>query len=126
MHKPVFWDFEIQTDDLIPTRTQDLMIINKKKKKNERKQRTYCIVKFAVQVDHIEKIKEKIKRDIYLDLAWKLKYPELVNSKERNICKWSKNLVVSSNVDSVQPWGINYFIVKHFKQFTWHVIDFCL
>ena len=32
-HKPL-WEFDIQTDHLIPTRRPDLIIINKKKKEN--------------------------------------------------------------------------------------------
>ena len=48
-HK-LLWDFNIQTDHLIPTRRPDLMIINKKK-------RTGKIVDFAVPADH--RIKQK-------------------------------------------------------------------
>ena len=49
MHKPesvlenetfkILWDFEIQTDHLIPTRKSDLVIINKKKKKKKKKKK---------------------------------------------------------------------------------------
>ena len=35
MHETV-WDFKIQTDHLIPTRRQDLVIIKKKKKKRKK------------------------------------------------------------------------------------------
>ena len=45
MHK-ILWDFETQTDHLIPARRPELVIINKKKKKKwlEKKKRTYRIV----------------------------------------------------------------------------------
>ena len=48
-HK-LLWDFNIQTDHLIPARRPDLIIINKKKKK--KKKRTCKIVDFAVPADH--------------------------------------------------------------------------
>ena len=60
------WDFEIQTDHLIPARRPDLIIINKRK-------RTCKIVDFAVPVDHRIKLKECEKNDKYLDLAKELK-----------------------------------------------------
>ena len=44
-HKLV-WDFNIQTDQLIPARRPDLMIINNKIKENLK------IVDFAVPSDH--------------------------------------------------------------------------
>ena len=49
-HK-LLWDFNIQTDYLIPTRRPDLIIINEKK-------RTCKIVDFAVPADHRIKLKE--------------------------------------------------------------------
>ena len=58
-HK-LLWDFNIKTDNLIPARKPDLIIINKKK-------RTCKIVDFA------EKLKEWEKKDKYPDLARKLK-----------------------------------------------------
>ena len=64
-HK-LLWDFNIQTDHLIPARTPDLIIINKKK-------RTCKIVDFAVPADHRIKQKECEKKDKYLDLARELK-----------------------------------------------------
>ena len=66
-HK-LLWDFNIQTDHLIPARRPDLIIINKKKKK-----RTCKIVDFAVPADHRIKLKEYEKKDKYLDLARELK-----------------------------------------------------
>ena len=37
-HK-LLWDFNIQTDDLIPARRPDLIIINKRKKKKKKKKK---------------------------------------------------------------------------------------
>ena len=52
-HK-LLWDFNIQTDHLIPARRPDLIIIN-----NKRKKKTTCeIVDFAVPADHRIKLKE--------------------------------------------------------------------
>ena len=64
-HK-LLWDFNIQTDHLIPARRPDLLIINKKK-------RTCKIVDFAVPADHRIKLKECEKKDKYLDLAREMK-----------------------------------------------------
>ena len=64
-HK-LLWDFNIQTDHLIPARRPGLIIINKKK-------RIYKIVDFAVPVDHRINLKECAKKDKYLDLARELK-----------------------------------------------------
>ena len=66
-HK-LLWDFNIQTDHLIPARRPDLIIIKKKKKK-----RTCKIVDFAVPAYYRIKLKECEKRDKYLDLARELK-----------------------------------------------------
>ena len=65
MHK-LLWDFNIQTDHLIPARRPDLIIINK----NE------CICKifgFAGPEDHRINLKECEKKDKYLDLTRELK-----------------------------------------------------
>ena len=68
-HK-LLWDFDKQTDHLISARRPELIIINKKKKKEKR----ICkIVNFAVPADHRIKLKECEKRDKYLDLARELK-----------------------------------------------------
>ena len=64
-HK-LLWDFNIQTDHLIPARRPDLIIIKKKK-------RTCKIVDFADPADHRIKLKECEKKDKYLDLARELK-----------------------------------------------------
>ena len=64
-HK-LFWDFDIQTDHLILAWKTDLVIILKKKKICE-------IVDFAVPADLRIKLKDREKRDKYLDLARELK-----------------------------------------------------
>ena len=64
-HK-LLWDFNIQTDHLIPARRPDLIIINKRK-------RICKIVDFAVPADHRINLKESEKKDKYLDLARELK-----------------------------------------------------
>ena len=64
-HK-LLWDFNIQTDHLIPTRRPDLIIINKRK-------RICKIVDFAVPADHRIDLNESEKKDKYLDLARELK-----------------------------------------------------
>ena len=63
-HK-LLWDFNIQTDHLIPARRPDLIIINKKKKKRESEN----IFDFAVPADHGINLKESEKKDKYLDFA---------------------------------------------------------
>ena len=64
-HK-LLWDFNVQTDHLIPARRRDFITVNKKK-------RTCKIVDFAVPADHRIKLKECEKKDKYLDLARELK-----------------------------------------------------
>ena len=62
----LLWDFNIQTDHLIPARRQDRIIINNK-------MRTCTIVDFAVAADHRINLKECAKKGKYLDLARELK-----------------------------------------------------
>ena len=59
-HK-LLWDFNIQTDHLIPARRPDLIIINKKENLQN------C--RFAVPANHRINLKEREKKDKYLDLA---------------------------------------------------------
>ena len=54
-HK-IVWDFEILTENLISARRPDLVTMNKKKNK-----RSWHIVDFDVQADHIEKKQRKWK-----------------------------------------------------------------
>ena len=61
-HK-LLWDFNVQTDHLIPARRPDLIIINDKKK------RICKIVNFGVPADHRINLKESEKKDKYLHLA---------------------------------------------------------
>ena len=63
-HK-LLWDFNVQTDHLIPARRPDLIIINNKKKKK----RICKIVDVAFLADHRINLKESEKKDKYLDLA---------------------------------------------------------
>ena len=64
-HK-LLWDFNIQTDHLIPAKKPDHIIINKRK-------RICKIVDFAVPADHRINLKKSEKKDKYLDLARELK-----------------------------------------------------
>ena len=64
-HK-LLWDFNIQTDHLIPARRPDLIIINKRK-------RICKIIDFAVPEDNRINWKESEKKDKYLDLDRELK-----------------------------------------------------
>ena len=91
MHNPVpvlendshklLWDFNIQTDHLIPARRPDLIIINKRK-------RICKIVDFAVPADHRINPKESEKKDKYLDLASELKKNVEHESKDCANCDW--------------------------------------
>ena len=75
MHNPVrvlendshklLWDFNIQTDQLIPARRPGLIIINKKEDLQN--------FDFAVPMDYRINLKESEKKDKYLDLARELK-----------------------------------------------------
>ena len=64
-HK-LLWDFNIQTDHLIPARRPDLIIINKRK-------RICKIVDSGIPADHRINLKEREKKDKYHDLARELK-----------------------------------------------------
>ena len=58
----LLWDFNIQTDHLIPASMTRL-------NNNQQKKRTCKIVDFAVPADHRIKLKECEKKDKYLNLA---------------------------------------------------------
>ena len=79
-HK-LLWDFNIQTDHLIPARRPDLIIINRKK-------RTCKIVDFAVLADHRIKLKEPEKKDKYLDFARELKKTMEHAGDNYTNCNW--------------------------------------
>ena len=84
------WDFNIQTDHLIPARRPDLIIINKK----EKEKRICKIVDFAVPVDHSINLKECEKNDKYLNLArewkklWNMKKAVEHESNDCANCDW--------------------------------------
>ena len=65
-HK-LLWDFNIQTDHLIPARRPDLIIINKKKKKEKKENLQNS--RLCCPADHRIKLKECEKKDKYLNLA---------------------------------------------------------
>ena len=71
-HK-LLWDFNIQTDHLIPARRPDIIIITHPSKKKKKKKRICKIVDFAVSGDHRINLKKSEKKDMYLDLARELK-----------------------------------------------------
>ena len=75
------WDFNIQTDHLIPARRPDLIIIHKKK-------RICKLVDFDVPVDHRININECEKNDKYLDLARELKKAVEHESNDCTPCDW--------------------------------------
>ena len=76
-------DFDVQTDHLISARKQDLIIINKRKKKRIRK-----IVNFAVPVKHRIKLKECEKKAKYLDLVRELKKNLEYEGDNYTNCDW--------------------------------------
>ena len=109
-HK-LLWDFNIQTDHLIPARRPDLIIINKRK-------RICKIVDFAVPADHRINLKESEKKDKYLDLAKELK--KLWNMKvtivpivigalgtvTKGLLKGLDDLEVSGRVETIQTTAL--------------------
>ena len=71
--------FKIQTDHLISARRPVIV--------NEKKDRIYQIVDFALPVNHRVKLKESEKRDKYLDIAIELKYTENEAASD-TCCNW--------------------------------------
>ena len=116
-HK-LLWDFNIQTDHLIPARRPDLIIINKKKKKKKKRKRICKIVDFAVPADHRINLKESEKKDKYLDLAKELK--KLWNMKvtivpivigalgtiTKGLLKGLEDLEVGGRVETIQTTAL--------------------
>ena len=104
-------DFNIQTDHLIPARRPDLIIINKKKKKEKRN----CKI---VPADHRINLKESEKKDKYLDLARELK--KLWNMKvtvvpivigalgtiTKGLLKGLEDLEVGGRVETIQTTAL--------------------
>ena len=109
-HK-LLWDFNIQTDHLIPARRPDLIIINKKK-------RICKIVDFAVPADHRIKQKECEKKDKYLDLARELKklwntqvtiIPSVIGAfgtATKGLLKGLEDLEVGGRVETIQTTAL--------------------
>ena len=109
-HK-VLWDFNIQTDHLISARKPELIIISKKK-------RICKIVDFAVPADHRIILKEREKKDKYLDLARELK--KLWNMKvtivtivigalgtiTKGLLKGLEDLEVGGRVETIQTTAL--------------------
>ena len=105
-HK-LLWDFNIQTDHLIPARRPDLIVIDKRK-------RICKIVDFAVPADHRINLKESEKKYNYLDRARELK--KLWNMKvtivlivigslgtvTKGLLKGLEDLEVSGRVETIQ------------------------
>ena len=81
-HK-LLWDFNIQTDHLIPARKPDIIIINNKKKENLQNCRLCC----PGGPQESEK-KENEKKDKYLDLARELKKTVEHESNDCANCDW--------------------------------------
>ena len=109
-HK-LLWDFNIQTDPLIPARRPDLIIINKKK-------RICKIVDFAVPADHRINLKESKKKDKYLYLArgliklWNMKVtivPIVIGALgtiSKGLLKGLEDLEVGGGVETIQTTAL--------------------
>ena len=70
-HK-LLWDIDLHTDHLMSARRPDLIIINKNNNQ-QKKERIFTIVDFAVPAEHRIKMKESKKKDKYLNLDRELK-----------------------------------------------------
>ena len=122
-HK-LLWDFNIQTDHLIPARRPDLIIINKRK-------RICKIVDFAVPADHRINLKESEKKDKYLDLARELK-KKLWNMKvtivpivigalgtvTKGLLKDLEDLEVNGRVETIQTTSL-----LRTARISWRVLE---
>ena len=108
-HK-LLWDFNLQTDQLIPARRPELIIIKKKKKKKSISK----TVDFAVLAYHRINLKESEKRDKYLDLAreleklWNMKVMivpiviDALGTITKGLLKDLKDLEVGGRVETIQ------------------------
>ena len=111
-HK-LLWDYNIQTDHLIPARRPDHI-----KKKKIKKKKICKIVDFAVPADHRINLKENEKKDKYLDLARELK--KLLNMKvtivpivigalgtiTKGLLKGLEDLEVGGQVETIQTTAL--------------------
>ena len=118
MHNPVpvlendshklLWDFNIQTDHLIPARRPDLIIINKRK-------RICKIVDFAVPADHRISLKESEKKDNLareLKKLWNMKVTIVpivigtLGTVTKGLLKGLGDLEVSGRVETIQTTAL--------------------
>ena len=110
-HK-LLWDFNIQTDHLIPATRPDLIIINKRK-------RICKTVDFAVPADHRINLKESEKKNKYLDLASELKkqlwnvkvtiVPDVIGALgtvTKGLLKGLEDLEVGGRVETIQTTAL--------------------
>ena len=98
-HK-LLWDFNIQTDHLIPARRPDLIIINKK-------ERTCKIVDFAVPADHRIKLKECEKGISTSTLLGNWKKPwnmQVTVYTNCNWCVWNSNKRIIKGTRGLGSW----------------------
>ena len=105
-HK-LLWDFDIQTDHLIPARRPDLIIINKKK-------RNCKTVDFAVPADYRINLKESEKKDKYLSLVrefkklWNMKVTIVpivigaIGTITKRLLKDLEDLEIGGRVETIQ------------------------
>ena len=116
----LLWDFEIQTNHLNSARRPDFVIVNKKKKKKKKKkEKRICrIVDFTVPADHRIKLKEREKKDKYLNLANKLKnlwnmemtlIPIVIGALgivTKGLVQWLEDLEVKGRVETIQTTAL--------------------
>ena len=138
-HK-LLWDFNIQTDHLIPARWPDLIIINKKT-------RICKIVDFAVPADHRIN-QESEKKDKYLNLAreikklWNMKVTIVpivigaLGTVTKRLLKGLEDLEIGGQVETIQTtallrtariltrvletWGDLLSLKLKWKTISWH------
>ena len=104
-HK-LLWNFNIQTDQLIPARRADLIIIKKKKKR----------IFFAVPADHRINLKESEKKDKYLarelKKLWNMKVtivPIVIGAFDtvtKGLLKGLDDLEVGGRVETIQTTAL--------------------
>ena len=100
-HK-LLWDFNIQTDHLIPARRPDFIIINKK--------RTYKIVDFTVPADHRITLKECEKKE--LKKLWNMQMtiiPIVIGAfgtVTKGLLKGREDLEVGGRVETIQTTAL--------------------
>ena len=110
LHK-LLWDFNIQTDHLIPARRPGLIIINQK-------MRICKIVDFAVSADHRINLKESEKKDKFLDLAreikklWNMKVTIMpivigaLGTVTKGLLKGLEDLEIDGRVETIQTTAL--------------------